>query len=519
MSSIRLNPLDAGFLYTESDAAPNHVGGLLQFRLPDGAPRDFLRRMMVDFRRHRAFSAPWNRRLKYAFKKNPAPVWIEDDDIDLEYHVRHTALPWPGGERELGELIGRLHSQPIDLSRPPWECTIIEGLEGNRFALFIKIHHALIDGVSGMRMLQRSMATDRVRSLRMPPFWAAKPPNAKRPERAVAEAPTFANALAAAVQALRGQARTAPQLLAAFAKMLARVGAPAADGMVVPFTSPRSALNGRVRAKRRFATQHFPIERLRVLAKAADGTLNDVVLAMCSGALRRFLHERDSLPEQALSAAIPVSVRPTDDQGSGNAITFIIATLGTDIADAAQRFAAIRASVQHAKTHVQSLPKQAMEQYTLLLMAPTIVTLMTGIAGRIRPMYNVMVSNVPGPDKPLYFRGAEMVGCYPASVVTHGQALNITCQSYAGEMDFGITGCHATLPSMQRLAVYMADALGELEAVFAPGAKPARRASRARTRPEAAVSRTTGTKAAKTARQRAPAKSRAKAAAAAGRGA
>jgi diacylglycerol O-acyltransferase / wax synthase len=518
MSSIRLNALDAGFLYTESDAAPNHVGGLLEFRLPEGAPRDFLRRMMVDFRRHRTLTAPWNRRLKYAIKKHPAPVWIEDDAVDLEYHVRHTALPWPGGERELGELIGRLHSQPLDLSRPPWECTIIEGLEGNRFALFIKIHHALIDGVSGMRMLQRSMATDRARSLRMPPFWAAKPPNAKRPERALTEAPTFADVLTAAMQALRGQARTAPQLFAAFGKMLGRLGAPAGDGMVVPFTSPRSVLNGRVRAKRRFATQHFPIERLRTLAKAAGGTLNDVVLAMCGGALRRFLHERDSLPDQSLTAAIPVSVRPKDDQGSGNAISFVIASLGTDIADPAQRFAAIRTSVQHAKTHVQSLPKQAMEQYTLLLMAPTIVTLMTGIAGRVRPMYNVMVSNVPGPDKPLYFRGAEMVGCYPASVVTHGQALNITCQSYAGEMDFGITGCHATLPSLQRLAVYMADALDELERVFVPGARPARKAARRRAEPKAAATRATGKKAVPKARKAMPPKSRAKVAVA-GRGA
>ncbi len=469
MTSARLNPLDSAWLFTESRATPNHVGGLLQFRLPEGAPKDYLRKLMVEFRNHREFSPPWNRRLKYAFNKNPLPVWIEDDAIDLEYHVRHAALPWPGGERELGELVGRLQSTPLDLSRPPWECTIIEGLEGERFALFIKMHHSLIDGVSGMKLLQRAMSPEREKSRRLPPFWASGLPLATR-SGAGNPLPTVANALALAVEALRGQARTVPQLLVAFGKMLKGLGT--GEGMIVPFTSPRSVLNGRVREKRRFATQQFPMERLRTLAKAAECTLNDVVLAICGGALRRFLEERGDLPAQSLTTGIPVSVRPVDDEGSGNAITFIIATLGTDIAEARERLAAIRESVRQAKEHVQSLPRQAMLQYTVLLMAPTIITLLTGIGGRTRPMFNITISNVPGPDKPLYFRGAELVAIYPASIVTHGQALNITCESYAGAMNFGFTGCHASLPSMQRLAVYAMDALEELEAAILP--RPAR---------------------------------------------
>jgi diacylglycerol O-acyltransferase len=367
MNTIRLNPLDTAWIFTETRATPNHVGGLLQFRLPADAPKDFMRQMMAEFRNHRTFTPPWNRRLKYAFNKNPAPVWIEDDDIDLEYHVRHAALPWPGGERELGELVGRLQSTPLDLMRPPWECTLIEGLEGHRFAMFIKMHHSLIDGISGMKLLQRAMSTDRKRSLDLPPFWASGTAPASRAGKEPAPAPTMANAAEAAVAALSGQARSLPQLAAAFGKMLKRVG-DHGDGMVLPFVdSPLSVLNGRVREKRRFATQHFTMERLRTLAAAAGGTLNDVVLAICGGALRRFLAERDTLPEASLTAGIPVSVRPADDEGTGNAITFIIATLGTDIADPAERFQAIRRSVRHAKEHVQSLPRQAMEQYTMLL--------------------------------------------------------------------------------------------------------------------------------------------------------
>jgi WS/DGAT/MGAT family acyltransferase len=529
MTGVRLNPLDAAWVLTEARATPNHVGGLLQFRLPDGAGREYVRDLMAEFRSHRDFKPPWNRRLKFPVSVNPMPVWVEDDDIDLEYHVRHTALPWPGGERELGELVGRLQSTPLDLSRPPWECTIIEGLEGNRFALFIKMHHSLIDGVSGMKLLQRAMSTDRGKSLGMPPFWAVGAERAAPPDRAAPPA-TYASVAEAAVKALTGQVQTLPQLIAAFGKILKRIG-DTDDGMVVPFVdSPRSVLNGRIREKRRFATQQFSLERMRAVAKAAGATINDVVLAICGGALRRFLHERDALPEKSLTAGIPMSVRPKDDERTGNAITFIVATLGTDIAEPAERLQAIRRSVQHAKAHVQSLPKQAMEQYTMLLMAPTMITMLTGIGGRMPPMFNVTISNVPGPDKPLYFRGAELLATYPASIVQHGLALNITCQSYAGRMNFGFTGCHSSVPSLQKLAVYSEDALRELEAAIlhpppAPKAKPRARgkaASSGRKAPRARVAKVgaptpaapkPGAKKAKVAGKPAPARRRTRAAA------
>jgi diacylglycerol O-acyltransferase / wax synthase len=468
MSTTRLSPLDAAWVFTETRATPNHVGGLLQFKLPPNAPKDFMRQLMLDFRSHRSFAAPWSRKLKVPFNKNPAHSWIDADDIDLEYHVRHAALPWPGGERELGELVGRLHSAPIDLARPPWECTIIEGLEGDRFALFIKMHHSLIDGVSGVKLLHKAMATEPEASLKLPPFWAtgnATHGKEKRHSEASRVVPTVASATAAALEELSLQVKSIPQLALAFGKIIKRIGDPN-DGLVVPFDAPRSVLNGRVREKRRFATQQFSMLRLRSLAQTAGCTLNDVVLGLCGAALRRFLSERDSLPEKSLTAGIPISVRPKDDEGTGNAISFIVATLGTDIADPLERLQAIKRSVQHAKAHLQSLPRQAMTQYTMLLMAPTLLTLVSGIGGRLPPMFNITISNVPGPDKPLYFRGAELLSIYPASIVTHGQALNITCESYAGHMNFGFTACHTSLPSTQKLAVYTGEALAELEALL-----------------------------------------------------
>jgi WS/DGAT/MGAT family acyltransferase len=478
----RLNPLDASWLYTESRETPMHVGALMPFRLPDDAGPDFLHRLVADWRRQRHFAAPWNRRLKSSILKNPVHHWIEDHEIDLEAHLRHTALPWPGGERELGELIARLHGQPLDLSRPPWECTVIEGLDGGRFALYIKMHHSLIDGVSGTRLLQRVMTPDRVKSLEMAPFWTVGPDSARKGGKPVAlrdtQVPTFANALGGAIEALRGQVGTVPQLLLAFGKML-RLTKDVDQDLRVPFGAPGSLLNARVRAKRRFATQQIALERMKALADAAGCTLNDLVLATCGGALRRFLDDSGDLPEGTLTAGIPVSVRPKEDKGTGNAITFIIATLGTDIADPLERLAAIRASVQSAKAHVQNLPRAAMTQYTVALMAPTILSLLTGLSGRTRPVFNITISNVPGPDKPLYYRGAEMLATYPVSIVTHGQALNITCQSYAGMMDFGFTGCHANLPHMQRIAVYTLEAFEELERlVLRPRRKPATAAAK-----------------------------------------
>jgi len=482
MTAIRLNPLDASWLYTESRATPMHVGALLPFRLPDGAPRDFGRRLMTELKKHQRCAPPWNRRLRSGLLKMPVHYWVEDDDIDLEAHLRHTALPHPGGERELGELIARLHSQPLDLTRPPWECTLIEGLDHGRFAFYVKMHHSLIDGVSGMKLLQRAMPDDAEKSLTVPPFWAVgltpARKNAKPKVERDTSAATFSNAAAGAFEALRGQIGTVPQLLLAFGKLLGTNG-PADESLQMPFGAPSSVLNGRVRSKRRFATQQIAIERMKVLATAAGSTLNDLVLATCGGALRRFLEDGGELPEKSLTAGIPVSVRPRDDESAGNAITFIIATLGTDIENPIERLAAIRASVQSAKAHVQSLPRQAMTQYTIALMAPTLLTLLTGLGGRTRPMFNITISNVPGPDKPIYFRGAELLGTFPASIVTHGQALNITCQSYAGMMDFGFTGCHASLPHMQRIAVYTGQAFDELERlILAPAKKPrARRKS------------------------------------------
>jgi diacylglycerol O-acyltransferase / wax synthase len=474
-----LNLLDASWLLVESRETPMHVGALMPFSLPADAAPDFVGQIMAEFRAATQVASPWNRKLHSPRFKGLVPLWVEVDEIDLEHHVHHSSLPEPGGERELGQLIARLHSQPLDLTRPPWEVELIEGLEGGRFALYTKVHHSLMDGIAGVKLLLRAMATTPKASLRIPPFWSVQPEQRpSRPERAPATVAQIASQL---MDSAREQAGSVPNIARAFGAMLGAVRNKE-DVLQIPFDTPVSVINGRIRGQRRFATQRYELSRLKAVAQATDATLNDVVLALCGGALRRFLSEFGELPDKSLTSGIPCSVRLKGDTGEGNAITFIIATLGTDIADPLERLAAIRASTRRAKQHVQGMPRHAMTQYTLLLMAPYMASLMTGVGGRTRPMFNITISNVPGPEQALYFRGARMEASYPVSLVSHGQALNITCQSYADHLHFGFTGCRDSLPHMQRIATYTGEALEELEQRLQPRATPSKRATAGRTR-------------------------------------
>jgi WS/DGAT/MGAT family acyltransferase len=457
----RLNPLDASWLAVDSIDTPMHVGSLLTFQLPEDAPDDFVQKLYGHLKSPTEFHPPWNLKLKSPALRRVLPVWEYHEDLDVDYHVRHSALPRPGGERELGILVSRLHSHQLDFTRPLWECHLIEGLENNRIALYTKMHHSLVDGISGMRMLQRTMGDTAAASRKLPPPWGTPVPEKVRKDDEPPPSPE--GAMKSVASGLRKQAKSVPELGRALARLIK-----GGDDhqLIAPFAAPVSVLNGRITGSRRFATQQYDLAKLKSLAKSADATLNDVVLWLCATALRRFLKEAHSLPGKALTAGIPVNVRPADDQEAGNAISFIMANLGTDIADPRKRLKAIVASTRSAKDHLQSLPRSALTQYTMLVMAPYILSLVTGIGGRTRPVFNVTISNVPGPDKPLYFQGAKLEAMYPLSLLAHGGALNITCVSYAGSVNFGFTGARDTLPHMQRLAVYTGEALEELEQVL-----------------------------------------------------
>ena len=451
----KLNTMDASWLMVESRETPMHVANLAIFSLPKDAPDDFMQQLVTRAKASKEFVSPWNLKLRGGALSKLVPAWEEEHDVDMDYHFRHSALPKPGGERELGILVSRLHSHQLDFSRPPWECHIIEGLENNRAALYVKMHHSLIDGVSGARMLSRLFSPD-AEKRNMPAPWSVPEPK-KEPREAAQASP-----MDAAAEELRKQATGASSSLFKALRTLVKAGRNPNDPLTAPFAAPKSILNKRVKEARRFATQQYDLALIKKLAKAADCSLNDIVLYLCSTALRRFLKEANQLPTKSLTAGIPVNIRPKDDMGTGNAISFIMANLGTDIADSLKRLEVIKASTARAKEHLQSLPKSALTQYTMLVMAPYMLQLVSGLGGVASPVFNVTISNVPGPDQTLYYNGAKLEAMYPVSLIAHGGAINITCLSYAGTLNFGYTGCRDTLPHMQRIAVYTGEALEEL---------------------------------------------------------
>lgn len=442
---------DSMFLLAESREHPMHVGGLQIFELPEGAGPDHVSDL------HRRLVADDD--VRSLFRRRPrGPVsslgqwsWADDQNLDLEYHVRLSALPRPGRVRELLELTSRLHGTLLDRHRPLWEFHLIEGLSEGRFATYHKVHHALVDGVSAMRLLEHSLSgSPDDRELRVP--WSRG--TARRgPSR---PSPSRGGALGA-LRAAGDLAGLGPALFRIVSQALREQTA------ALPFQAPKSMLNVPITGARRFAAQSWSLERIRAVRKAAGVTLNDVTLAMCSGALRQYMLDLGALPDRSLISAVPVSLREADTPAHGNAVGIILCTLATDVADPAARLAAIHTSMRRGKAVYAGLSPLQVLAISGLAMAPLALTPIPGVVQLSRPPFNVLISNVPGPAKPLYWNGARMRGMYPLSIPYEGQALNITVASYDGNLEFGLTGCRRSVPSLQRLLTHLDTALCDLE--------------------------------------------------------
>ena len=466
-------PLDAVWLELESRDTPMHVGGLLEFTLPKDAPADYLKQIFEQMRSVRTIPPPWNLQLIEPPVIGPRlPLMREIRDVDLDYHVRHSALPHPGGQRELGVLVSRLHSHQLDLHRPLWEAHLIEGLDGDRFAMYTKTHHSLIDGVSSMRLIMRALSSDAARR-DMPPFWgvgAGSRPVKSSPDNG------SSGLIGGSLGALReGAASVGGLSRAAFDLARAAIDS---SPLQAPYRAPQSELNGPIEGQRRFATQQYDLACLRSMARKADCTLNEIVLYLCGSALRSYLGEHARVPSRSLTAGIPVNLREAEDQSMGTVVGMIVAELGTNIADPRERLQAIKRSSAEAKRHLRSLPAAARTSYTLLINGPYIAGLILGLGSHAPIPFNLGISNVPGPSEPLYFNGSRMESLFPLSLLLQGNALNITCVSYAGTLNFGFTGARDSLPHLQHLAIFMGEAFERLEKLLlgARKAKPRRRA-------------------------------------------
>lgn len=457
----RLSLTDDALLRAESRRQPLHIAMLMLFQPPPGTP-DFAARLGERLRQSVRAVEPFNQRL---VRRRGLHYWKPDDgEFDLAHHFVHTSLPKPGRIRELLAMVSRVHCAHLDRAYPLWRIYLIEGIEDGSIAVYFKIHHAVADGVGCIRMLMNTMSTDPAVSITLPPPWEVP----LQTEHAQASpVPTPA---AGAMTALRSLARERTKAIAPLVRELRttwkdyRAKNP---DLVVAGQAPRCLFNAKVSGSRRFAAQSYSTPRMRAVAKAGGASLNDVVLAMCSGALRRYLEDRNELPDRPLIGAIPVSTRQ-DDSVLGNSVSFTMAPLATHIADPAGRLAAISSAMTYNKERMKRLSPGTLVAYAGLTLIPGAVQALLGRAPD-STLANVCISHVPGPREDLYWQGARLTGLYPVSVVTDSGALNITIVSRHDTTDFGLIACRKTVPHVQRLLTYLEDALADLENAYGLG--------------------------------------------------
>jgi WS/DGAT/MGAT family acyltransferase len=441
------------FLIVDARKLPQHVAALGIFTAPAGAGPEFVPDLAERFRAARTFVSPFNYRLRSVALRAVAPAWkvLADDDIDLAHHFRTHTLPAPGGERRLGELVSALHTPRLDWHRPLWEFHLIDGLEGGRFALYFKVHHVLMDGVGGIQRYSGMVTTDSA-DPELRPLWTIGPTVGS------GDGPH---------QAKPGALRTLRGLLAARRDMKRTAKHPADPTVAAPYTGPRTAINRRVSMQRRMATQTYPLQRIKTIAKGAGVTVNDVFITIVAGGLRRYLDEIGELPDQAMTAGTPVNVRTAGDDTTGNAFSMVVMKIFTDIADPVERIRAVARSSAIAKEDIRSRSKAVAANYAALIGGAHVMNQKTGLAGRVTPPYNVLVSCVPGPAASHYLAGARLDSLFPVACLYHGTSLMIASVTFSAAFGVGFISCPDAIPHPQRLAVHTGHALDELETALA----------------------------------------------------
>jgi len=449
------------FLLAEKRTMPMHVGGLQLFEKPAGAGPDYVHEMYEEMRRADNLRPLFLQHPHRSARTGGQFVWQPDQQFDIDHHVRHSALPGPGRIRELLDLLSRLHSTRLARERPLWEAHVIEGLADGRVALYTKIHHSLADGISAMRLLESALSTDPDRR-GMPAPWGMPVPgpgDVPRAASALDEVPT--SVLRSALGLTAEAAGMPAAMLRTLGKGLRN------ETSTLSLFAPRTIFNQPITGSRRFAAQDWPIERLRAIGKATDTTINDVVLAMCSGAVRAYLSELDALPDAPLVAMVPVSLagrQPTASTSEGgNAVGAVMVQMATHLADPARRLQAIHQSMKSGKEALSSMTPLQILAMSAIGQTPAILTPLLRLQGVVRPPYNLIISNVPGPRTTQYWNGAALDGVYPLSIPINGMALNITCTSYDDKLGFGLVGCRRTVPRLQRLLGFLDEEVAALE--------------------------------------------------------
>lgn len=472
MKPIKL--LDSAFLHAETPATPMHVGALFILEPPPTRSRkSFHERFRAVVAGRLGASEVFTRRLACLPLGIANPFWATTHAVDLDHHVRRSVLPKPGNRRQLETRVAHLHEPLLDRSRPLWELHVIEGLAGGQVALYVKVHHAGLDGHTAQLFLQAFMDTE-----------PRLPPAASRAPLPEADELSLGRLLLAGVRHQAAELRVLPQRVVEVTSAAARLVR--AKDSSTPVT-PRTKLNEVISGNRSFATTEFPLARAREVARRAQVTVNDVVLGLSAGALRRWLLQRGLLPGLPLFAGVPVSARAHGDTEHAIQVAFISVNLHTGAGDPLARLAAIHQSADAAKqtagTYKSLIPEDVPSLgLPWLLGGVSRLVSHPDIAERVPLPFNVVVSNVPGPPLPIYVAGARALTYLPISIVYHGVGVNISVYSYDGKLFVGITSCSDLMPDVDALARNMEEELGALEAALAKprGSKPSPRRRRRR---------------------------------------
>lgn len=458
----RLSGLDATFLYMETPSLHMHVSMAAVFD-PTTVPGGYSFEKVRDLVSERLSQAPiFRRRVMQVPFRLDHPYWVEDPDFDIDYHMRRAALPAPGGIEELAEFVGDVCSRQLDRAKPLWEMYIVEGLEDGRIGVVTKIHHCTIDGVSGAELLGELF------DLEADPAPRPAPDELPRQGPSVpSDVELLARAVAARTTRPLRIGRLAYRTGKAFLDVR-RVRQSSEGGRAaLPLTTPRTSLNATITAHRRVAFSTISLDDVKRVKNALGTTVNDVVLAVCTGALRRYLEDGDELPEDPLVATVPVSVQGATQQKSANKVSAMFVALPCRIDDPVKRLETIRDSTKGAKEEHKALGAEVLLDWAEhatpnVFSAAARAYTRFRLAERHRPIHSLVISNVPGPDFALYLGGSEMMAGFPLGPVMDGAGLNITVMSYRGVLNWGIMACRETVPRAAEFASYIPAALDEL---------------------------------------------------------
>ncbi len=484
----QLTGLDATFLYMETPSQFGHVSGLSIFAPPDQPGYDPYTAWRDQIAQRLHLLEPLRRRVVEVPLALDHPFWVEDPSFDLDFHVRHTAIPPPGSDEQLGELIARIIGRPLDRSRPLWETYVIEGLPDGLFAILTKIHHATVDGASGAELLTMMLDSS-------PTGDPVPPPTEEwRPERLPTDMEILSRAaanlarkpgrfllLSARTMREVGNATRNPIMVATANQIRSSLRGPLGAVLNIgrqreeerdpppPLPSlraPRTPFNGRITAHRKFAFRSSELSRVKEIKNAVGATVNDVVMAVCAGALRTYLDGHGVLPAEPLVAMVPVSIRTGEEQERWtNRVSGLLATLPTDEPDPLLRIQKVHESMSSAKDIFSALPAEALTDFSEFPPPAVFARAMrmaTRLSTRGAPPVNLVISNVPGPRQPLYAAGARLRHYYPVSTIVDGQGLNITVQSYLDTLDFGLVSCRELVPDVWDLADLLITEIDEL---------------------------------------------------------